>query len=64
MFAVGITGEVWDARVEASSLPDAGAQRCALDALNTLRLPPPPNGWLTVRYPLHFSTAPSPHEEP
>jgi predicted Ser/Thr protein kinase len=35
-------GEVFGARVERCTLPDEGAQRCALEALRSARFPPPP----------------------
>jgi hypothetical protein len=38
-----------------TSVPD-GEAGCVLEAVRSLSFPPPPNGRLVVRYPLHFSS--------
>ena len=57
-FTVSPWGELWDARIDASSLPDPDAQRCLLGELRAMRLDPPlPGGWpVQVSYPLIFET--------
>ena len=53
-------GDVFDARVESSSIVEAEVQRCALKRMRSLRFPPPVNGAATFRYPLHLNLKPEP----
>ena len=45
-------GDVFTARVESSTVMHEGAQRCMLDQVRKLRFDPPPNGGMTMKYPL------------
>jgi serine/threonine protein kinase len=47
-------GHVFDARIGDSSLPDSGAQRCALAAWRTIVFAPPIDGFVVITYPMIF----------
>lgn len=49
------TGRVFEARIEASSLPDADAQRCFVSVWSRAQFVPPAEGSLSLTYPVTFS---------
>lgn len=48
-------GDVFRARVSATTFPDTEMQACALRLIRSLKFPPPPSGTGTVDYPVRFS---------
>jgi hypothetical protein len=56
-FSVSPWGEIWDPRLDGSTLPSVEAQRCLLAELRTLRVDPPLPGAepMLVRYPIQLS---------
>jgi hypothetical protein len=55
-FEIAPHGEVFFAHLGGVSIADPTMQRCVLDAFRDLRFPPPPEGQMSVSYPLVFST--------
>jgi TonB family protein len=53
-FFIDPRGQVVDARLKESGLPSAEAQRCTMKLFRALQFPPPPNGSVSVEYPLSF----------
>jgi TonB family protein len=57
-FDVIADGRTRAVRIESSSVPDPGAQRCVLDVMRSLSFPPPRGGEpIGVRYPIAFNVA-------
>ena len=53
-FGIGPLGEVYEPRIKEGAFPDAGVQECVLKSLRGLRFPAPPDGWVSVSYPLNL----------
>lgn len=51
-FYIAADGSVSSARIESTSLPAPGAQRCITDLFRTLRFRPPADGFMAVSYPI------------
>jgi serine/threonine-protein kinase len=54
-FEIDPAGEIFFARVNEGTLPDATAQKCVLELFRGLRFPPPSGGSATVVYPIAFT---------
>jgi serine/threonine-protein kinase len=54
-FEIDPVGDIFFARVEEGTLPDAAAQKCVLERFRGLRFPPPSGGQASVVYPISFS---------
>jgi TonB family protein len=48
-------GDVFRARINSTTFPDAEMQACSLRLMRSLKFPPPPSGSCTVDYPVIFS---------
>jgi hypothetical protein len=54
-FEIAPHGEVFYTRLKGTTLADAEAQHCMLSIFSKLRFPPPPDGTVTVVYPVSFA---------
>lgn len=54
-FIIDVDGSVADARMLASTVADKDMNDCIVRTILLLRFPPPPDGYVTVGYPLIFS---------